>query len=281
MKRKLVVFTLCLFTNAIVLPRIGQEGYDNVEANYQEIAVSFNENDKDIFSGIDSDLYKLPALESEIEKEKQDAKKKKEKSAQEKKEGLKKEEATPITKYTTTRVNFRLDGSMEAEIIDVLNPNQKVEVTGIEGDWYSVSLDGQIGYINSTYLSDEQTPIEECNRWKMDLSKEERALLANIVWLEARGETLVGQEAVVEVVLNRISSIEYPDSLYDVLSQKTQFTSWLQQESADPTKKEYLAISNVLEGKTNHTTMNTLYFSTKPRNSNISAHIGNHYFCEI
>ncbi|MFP3154525.1 cell wall hydrolase [Lachnospiraceae bacterium ZAX-1] len=81
----------------------------------------------------------------------------------------------------------------------------------------------------------------------------------------ARGETLVGQEAVVEAVLNRISSIEYPDSLYDVLSQKTKFTSWLQQESADPTKKEYLAILNVLEGKTNYTTMNAPYFSTKPR----------------
>lgn len=48
--------------------------------------------------------------------------------------------------------------------------------------------------------------------------------LATAVYFEARGESLEGQLAVAEVVLNRTASNAYPDSICAVVTQKAQFS---------------------------------------------------------
>src|SRR5690606_14933925 len=45
--------------------------------------------------------------------------------------------------------------------------------------------------------------------------------LAEAMYFEARGEGLAGQIAVAEVVLNRVDSARYPDTVCDVVSQGT------------------------------------------------------------
>lgn len=119
------------------------------------------------------------------------------------------------------------------------------------------------------------------NRWKISLTEDEIDLLAKIVWLESCGEPQEGQEAVVEVILNRMASEKYPDTLYDVLSQQNpvQFCSWKNREIAEPTEKEYQSIYNVLDGKTNILRNDTLYFSTEPLTPHLDQKIGGHSFC--
>lgn len=119
------------------------------------------------------------------------------------------------------------------------------------------------------------------NRWDITLTEEEIELLARIVWLEANGEPVEGQEAVVEVVFNRMASDLYPDTLYDVLSQKNpvQFCSWKNRNIAEPTEKEYESIRRVLNGNTNILRNDTLYFSTQPLTSHTDVRIGGHSFC--
>lgn len=119
------------------------------------------------------------------------------------------------------------------------------------------------------------------NRWNITLSEEEIDLLAKIVWLEANGEPVEGQQAVVEVVFNRMASELYPDTLYDVLSQKNpvQFCSWKNVGIAKPTEKEYNSIRQVLYGNTDLLRNDTLYFSTSPLTSHTDVRIGGHSFC--
>ena len=119
------------------------------------------------------------------------------------------------------------------------------------------------------------------NRWNITLTKEEIDLLAKIVWLESQGEPTEGQEAVVEVVFNRMASEKYPDTLYDVLSQgnPTQFCSWKNRERANPTEKEYTSIHEVLNGNTHILRNDTLYFSTEPLTPRLDRKIGGHSFC--
>ena len=76
------------------------------------------------------------------------------------------------------------------------------------------------------------------------LNADEIELLAKIVWVEACGDPSEGQEAVVEVVFNRMCSPDYPDTLYGVLSQDdpVQFCSWKLKDTAKPTEKEYQSI---------------------------------------
>ena len=127
----------------------------------------------------------------------------------------------------------------------------------------------------------EETMSTIENRWNITLSEDEIDLLARIVWLESCGEPQEGQEAVVEVIFNRMASELYPDTLYDVLSQQNpvQFCSWKNREIAEPTEKEYQSIYNVLEGKTNILRNDTLYFSTEPLTPNLDKKIGGHSFC--
>ena len=119
------------------------------------------------------------------------------------------------------------------------------------------------------------------NRWNITLTQEEIDLLAKIVWLESQGEPTEGQEAVVEVVFNRMASEKYPDTLYDVLSQgnPTQFCSWKNRERANPTEKEYTSIHEVLNGNTHILRNDTLYFSTEPLTPRLDQKIGGHSFC--
>ncbi len=119
------------------------------------------------------------------------------------------------------------------------------------------------------------------NRWNIALSEEEINLLAKIVWLEANGEPVEGQQAVVEVVFNRMASGLFPDTLYDVLSQKNpvQFCSWKNVGIAKPTEKEYDSIRQVLNGESNLLRTDTVYFSTTPLTSHTDVRIGGHSFC--
>ena len=135
-------------------------------------------------------------------------------------------------------------------------------------------------------LENEAVPLQnqEAEPEEMQFSAgvaEEIDLLAKIVWLEANGEPVEGQEAVVEVVLNRMASDLYPDTLYDVLSQNNpvQFVSWKRRDKAHPTETEYQSIYNVLNGNTDLLRNDTMNFSTYPLTSNLDVKICCHYFC--
>jgi spore germination cell wall hydrolase CwlJ-like protein len=56
------------------------------------------------------------------------------------------------------------------------------------------------------------------------VSDREQDCLANAVYFEARGESIEGQLAVAEVVLNRAASGRYPASICEVVTQPAQFS---------------------------------------------------------
>lgn len=56
------------------------------------------------------------------------------------------------------------------------------------------------------------------------ITSKEVDLLEKLVYCEARGESQKGQIAVVNVVLNRLKSDEFPDTVTDVIYQKRQFS---------------------------------------------------------
>lgn len=91
----------------------------------------------------------------------------------------------------------------------------------------------------------------------------------------SKRRTCRGQEAVVEVVLNRMASDLYPNTLYDVLSQNNpvQFVSWKRRDKAHPTETEYQSIYNVLNGNTDLLRNDTMNFSTYPLTSNLDVKI--------
>lgn len=119
------------------------------------------------------------------------------------------------------------------------------------------------------------------NRWGISLTAEEKELLARIVKLESEGESNVGQQAVVEVVFNRVADGTWPNTVIGVLSQKRQFSTWpnVNGKRATPTAKEYANIEAVVNGETNILPLNTVYFSRGAQNKRVQTRIGGHVFC--
>lgn len=64
----------------------------------------------------------------------------------------------------------------------------------------------------------------ELQQKKLELEHQEECMARNI-YFEARGEPVEGQEAVADVVLNRVKSKYYPDTICEVVYQEKQF-SW-------------------------------------------------------
>lgn len=105
---------------------------------------------------------------------------------------------------------------------------------------------------------------EQANRWNIVLSEDEIDLLACIVQLEDGNDIIESKYAVVETIFNRIYSLNYPNTLEEVLSQKGQFSTWKNRKISNPTEDTYKAIYDVLYGKTNVLEFRRLKFNNKP-----------------
>jgi spore germination cell wall hydrolase CwlJ-like protein len=62
------------------------------------------------------------------------------------------------------------------------------------------------------------------NAEKCNTPQEEIEALAFVIYHEARGEDLTSQQLVGEVILNRVESENFPDSICEVIYQKGQFS---------------------------------------------------------
>ncbi|NGZ74837.1 cell wall hydrolase [Saccharibacillus sp. VR-M41] len=97
--------------------------------------------------------------------------------------------------------------------------------------------------------------------WSYALSKEDLLLLERIVMAEAEGEPYAGKVAVANVVLNRLRSANYPDTIRDVIYQRYQFSP-VQNGRFDrvvPSEDSVKAAAEALNGR-KEVTDDTYYF---------------------
>lgn len=112
----------------------------------------------------------------------------------------------------------------------------------------------------------------------IQLTYEERQLLARVIWVEAQGECEEGQQAVAEVVLNRMASPNFGDTLKGVIYAEGQFRSVPYLEDAEPHQAQYEAIERAIYGPY-ILPEDVVHFATYPTNDNVWGQIGGHIFC--
>lgn len=181
-------------------------------------------------------------------------------------------------------VNVREAPGTDSEVLGQLMKNVTVEVIAEHDGWSCITTQDGIAFVASKYLSEHPVP-EAANRWGVSLSDQEMDTICRIVMLESGGESDLGQQAVTEVILNRVSHPEFPNDVISVLGQRdgdyAQFSTWKNRNSnrAIPSNRVRDNVAAVLRGETNILPGNTVYFSRGPQNRRIQARIGNHVFC--
>jgi len=104
-------------------------------------------------------------------------------------------------------------------------------------------------------------------------------LLALCVEAEAGNQGLIGKKYVVDVVLNRVDSEDFPDNITDVIMQQNQFSVVLDGRiwEVEPTEETFQAVREELENRTNY---EVLYFTSEGFCEWGTAwkKIGDHYF---
>ncbi len=147
-------------------------------------------------------------------------------------------------------------------------------IQGYSGGWiYDISAMPEDPFI---YV--EEKPYVEPRYPDITLTKEERTLLAKVIWVEARGEPAEGQQAIAEIVFNRILSDDFPNTVRDVLLSDNQFRSIEFLEEAKPAQAQYDAIDDALSGPY-ILPIDVFHFATYPVNKNVWGTIGGHIFC--
>lgn len=128
------------------------------------------------------------------------------------------------------------------------------------------------------FIYKEEKPYVEPRYPDIQLDWEQMNLLARMIWVEARGESPEGQQAIAEIVFNRMAADNFPDTLKGVIYAEGQFLSTDHLEEAEPTQAQYEAIQNALEGPY-ILPMDVVFFSRTAVNDNVWGTIGGHTFC--
>lgn len=140
-----------------------------------------------------------------------------------------------IGTVNTAVLNLRAKATTASNVIGALYKGGTVTVTAVSADkeWYKVEapVNGKTvkGYVFAEYIDlTDKTPSE--NQGEGDdggngqFTDEEVNLLAATVYCEAGNQSYEGKLAVANVVLNRIKSPQFPNTMKEVLYQKGQFS---------------------------------------------------------
>jgi len=195
--------------------------------------------------------------------------------------------------FTDTQHFIVLTGMNEDGLILVNDPNEinhhapkleKAFVKGFTQGEITLGFSGAWIYDpesipDEPFIYREGLPNKENPRYPdLELTYEEKELLAKLIWVEAQGEPFEGQQAVAEVVFNRMYSQRFGGTLEEVIYSKGQFRSVPLLEDAAPFDTQFEAIEAALYGPY-VLPVNVYHFAPEAPNDNVWGQIGGHVFC--
>ncbi len=149
-----------------------------------------------------------------------------------------------VASIETDVVRVRQEPSMEAEVWGYIARDEGLEIVEVmNDDWISVEFEDKVGYvytdcINVRYHIDEGETMavirarEEAeaerkrlqNRGRVDASADETRLLGALIYCESGNQSYEGMLGVGAVVMNRVKSEAYPNTIHGVIYASGQFT---------------------------------------------------------
>jgi spore germination cell wall hydrolase CwlJ-like protein len=243
--------------------------------NIADYIFMISEYDNDMLADYKQTTLDVAAMEAELEEELAGLETLEEQSRQ---------EQSRITDLINTTNDFV--NQYSAQISDTNNELAEIEKEIAEKEAQIKAQEEDIEALKKQYEEELRLSQLAAQSAKRDISEvsfadNDRYLLANLIYCEAGGEPYEGQLAVGAVVMNRVMSSRYPDTVYGVIYQKSQFSPAssgrldlaLAQNLA--TASCYQAADEAMAGNTN--VGNCVYFRTPVPGLN-GMQIGNHIF---
>ncbi len=243
--------------------------------NIADYIFMISEYDNDMLADYKQTTLEVAAKEAELERELTDLEALEELSVQ---------EQSRITDLINTTNNFVNEYAVQISDADKELAEIEAEIAQKEAEIKAQEAD--IEELKKKYEEElrlSQLAQQSASRDISEISfaDNDRYLLANLIYCEAGGEPYEGQLAVGAVVINRVLSSRYPDTVYDVIYQRSQFSPAgsgrlalaLAKNSA--TASCYQAADEAMSGVTN--VGNCMYFRTPVPGLN-GTQIGNHIF---
>ncbi|MCI9464305.1 MAG: cell wall hydrolase [Lachnospiraceae bacterium] len=162
-------------------------------------------------------------------------------------EALASEVGNMIVTIETETLRVRQEPNTDSEILGLLSQDDALDVIEVlDEEWISVAFDSDVAYVSAEYV-DMNFHIDEGETMAVIKKREEEAeeakkkaledtnaaiiaeeddlrLLAALIQCEAGSETYQGQLAVGAVVMNRVRSGAYPNTISGVIYASGQFT---------------------------------------------------------
>lgn len=162
-------------------------------------------------------------------------------------EALASEVGNMIVTIETETLRVREEPHMDAEVLGLIAQDDKLDVIEVlDEEWISVEFEKDVAYVSAEYVDmdfyiDEGETMESiCQREEEEKEAKKKAiadanaaviaeaddlqLLAALIQCEAGSETYEGKLAVGAVVMNRVKSGAYPNSISSVIYASGQFT---------------------------------------------------------
>lgn len=135
-------------------------------------------------------------------------------------------------------LRVREAASTDSAQVGTLTQNGEVSIFGEEADWYQIQYSGSSAYVHADYvtLSEELKGAVSMEEYQasqtvsagsssvISADSNDVAMLAALIECEAGGESYTGMVAVGAVVVNRVNSGSFPNSISGVIYQSGQFT---------------------------------------------------------
>ena len=150
-----------------------------------------------------------------------------------------------IAIVSTDVLRVRMEESTKAEMYGLLPEGERVDVLDkkTKDGWICVDYNGKDGYVSADYVDvtfqidagetveemkarqkAERAPKHYVNYGEYTVDADTTLLLAALIHCEAGGEPYEGQVAVGAVVMNRVRSAAYPNTIHGVIYASGQFT---------------------------------------------------------
>lgn len=159
------------------------------------------------------------------------------------------------------------------ELLENGFPDGKL-IAGYEGAW----IYDKTQMPEEPFIYEPEPAPEESRYPGLELTDAEIKLMADLIFMEAQSEPFEGQQAVAEVIFNRLKSGNFQSSINSIIYAKDQFAAVKNLYLAKPTDTQYKAIERALNGPY-VLPEDVVFYAKFAVNKKIWGTIGSHIFC--